>query len=115
MLKYRGYDVSVAYEAEFALTEVQRSNPVAIVVDLHLPTINGVEFLRRLRASVCGCDIPVAVVTGDYLVDEHVITELQAMGAQLFFKPLWEEDLNKIVRDLISSAGASCDRTSVGQ
>jgi hypothetical protein len=41
------------------------------------------------------------VVTGDYLLDERVTRELQVLGVRLYFKPLWEEDLIRIVRDLL--------------
>lgn len=51
--------------------------------------------------------MPVAVVTADYLVDERVTRELQVLGAQLYFKPLWEEDLIRIVRDLLTKCGGA--------
>ena len=101
MLRAHGYHVRVAGDAESGLRELERSRPAAILVDLHLPTVDGVEFLTRLRASSRHARIPVAVVTGDYLVGDHVMERLQALGAQLFLKPLWEDDLNRIVRDLI--------------
>ena len=104
MLISRGYQVCVAGDGEAGLNEVERHAPSAVVVDLHLPTISGVEFVRRLRSSTSHANVPVAVVTGDYLVDDEVTTELMAMGAQLFFKPLWEDDLNRIVLDLIAAA-----------
>ena len=34
-------------------------------------------------------------------------------AAQLFFKPLWEDDLNKIVRDLVSMNAGAWGRTSL--
>lgn len=108
MLRSHGYDVRVAADAESGLNEVERSKPAAIVVDLHLPTVDGVEFLRRLRSSSRHSDVPVAVVTGDYQVDDEVTTQLQAMGTQLFFKPLWEDDLNKIVHDLVGLGNCCC-------
>lgn len=108
MLKSHGYHVCVAADGESGLTEVERIGPVAIVVDLHLPTIDGVEFLSRLRSMSGHADVPVAVVTGDYLVDDEVTGRLQTMGAQLFFKPLWEDDLNKIVHDLVKMSGSPC-------
>jgi hypothetical protein len=42
---------------------------------------------------------PVTVVTGDYFVDENVVAQIEAMGARLCFKPLWQEDLVRIVRE----------------
>ncbi|MBI2189190.1 MAG: response regulator [Acidobacteria bacterium] len=101
ILKAEGYDVRVTLDAESALVEIERAVPAAVLLDLHLPTTNGLEFLRRLRATSRHAHIPVAVVTGDYLVDERVARELQVLGAQMCLKPLWEEDLIRIVRDLL--------------
>ena len=101
MLKAQGYSVRMAPDAQSALVEVEREPPSAIVLDLHLPVTDGLEVLRQLRATARHAHIPVAVVTADYLVDERVTRELQVLGAQLYFKPLWEEDLIRIVRDLL--------------
>ena len=101
MLKAEGYGVRVALDVQSALAEIERAVPVAVLLDLHLPITDGLEFLRRLRASHRHAQIPVAVVTGDYLVDERVARELQVLGAQIHFKPLWGEDLIRIVRDLL--------------
>lgn len=101
MLRSHGYEVCVVADGESGLREVARTGPAAIVVDLHLPTFDGVEFLNRLRSSSPHADVPVAVVTGDYLVDNEVTDRLHTLGARLFFKPLWEDDLNRIVNDLV--------------
>jgi twitching motility two-component system response regulator PilH len=110
MLKASGYDVCVAADGESGLDEVRCHEPAAILVDLHLPTIDGVEFLRRLRSSHAHADIPVAVVTADYLVDDAVLHWLQGLNARLFFKPLWEEDLNRIVSALVGAGSETSIR-----
>ena len=102
MLKDAGYAVRVAPDAHAAITEVARERPAAIILDLHLPITSGLEVLRQLRATAPEAHIPVAVVTADYLVDSQVEREIRAMGAQLYFKPLWEEDLLRLVRALVS-------------
>jgi len=100
MLAAEGYRARLAADAETGLTAVEHSMPAAIIVDLHLPGMEGLEFLRQLRSLMnCG-SIPIAVVTGDYLVDDFVASELQLLGARLFFKPLWHEDLSDIASSL---------------
>ena len=103
MLEAEGYAIRVTLDAESALVEIERAVPAAVLLDLHLPVTDGLEFLRRLRATARHAHIPVAVVTGDYLMDERVAREIQVLGAQIHFKPLWEEDLVRIVRDLLLS------------
>jgi two-component system OmpR family response regulator len=103
MLRREGYTVRVASDATAALTEVDRELPAAIVLDLHLRTSDGVTVLRQLRATPANAGIPVAIVTGDYLVDERIIREIEELGVRLYFKPLWEEDILRIVRHLLPS------------
>jgi two-component system, LuxR family, response regulator FixJ len=108
MLTSRGYTVQAALDAEHGMRAIDESIPSAIVLDLHFPTISGIEFLQRLRSNVAHAAIPVAVVTGDYLLEDRVSAELDALGARLFFKPLWEEDLVQIVEGLLASRHCAC-------
>lgn len=97
ILDAHGYCVRVARDATAGLLEIELSEPAAILVDLHLPKMSGVEFLRRLRSDPDRIQIPAAVITGDYLIDDQTITDIQALDARIVFKPLWEEDLVKIM------------------
>lgn len=101
MLRAHGYRARVAADADAAFQEIDREAPDVILLDLHLPRIDGVEFLRRLRAAARYRSIPTAIVTGDYMVDEQVVNALPALGATLHFKPLWEEDIVRIVVGLL--------------
>jgi DNA-binding response OmpR family regulator len=93
--------VCVASDAESGLLEIQRVNPSAVLLDLHLPMTDGVELLRQLRSGMPHVRVPIAVVTGDYFVEESVAREIQELGARMHFKPLWEDDLLALVRDLL--------------
>ena len=73
----------------------------AIILDLRMPLVDGLGFLRKLRASDDHRGIPVAIVTGDYFLDDAVSAELQELGAELRFKPLWLEDLVGLARNLL--------------
>lgn len=100
MLTSAGFCVRLAYTAATGFHEIELDRPSAIVLDLHLGSMDGLEFLRHVRSTPRNEEIPVAVVTGDYLVDDRVSQELNALGATLFFKPLWAEDLVEIVQRL---------------
>ncbi len=104
MLTAEGYRVRVAVDAPSALAEVERAAPAAVLLDLHLPITDGLELLRRLRATARHAHLPIAVVTGDYFLEERVARELERLGTRIFFKPLWEEDLMGIVRGLLTGA-----------
>ncbi len=101
MLRLEGYTVWTAVSAEKGLIEAEQSRPDAIILDLRMPLVDGLGFLRRLRANDVHRLTPVAIVTGDYFLDDSVSNELQELGAELRFKPLWLEDLVGLARNLL--------------
>ena len=101
ILKTAGFDVRIAGDAETGLEMAARERPSAILLDLRLPTIDGLEFLRRLRAMATMAGLPVALVTGDYFAEERIVHEVEALGARVRFKPLWEEDLLRLVEEML--------------
>jgi two-component system, OmpR family, response regulator PrrA len=101
MLRLEGFDVCTALNGEMGLREASRSRPDAIILDLRMPLVDGLRFLRRLRADHPQRDVPVAIVTGDYFLDDEVAAELRRLGAQVTFKPLWLDDLVGLARNLL--------------
>ena len=101
MLRLEGYRVHTAINAESGLVEAAHCQPDAIILDLRMPLVDGLAFLRRLRHNAEQRTTPVAIVTGDYFLDEAVSAELRELGAELRFKPLWLEDLVGLARDLL--------------
>ena len=58
-----------------------------------MPLTSGLQFLRAIRAIPGLANTPVAIVTGDYYLDEAQSDEIRALGAELRYKPLWLEEL----------------------
>lgn len=102
MLRLEGYDVYTAMNAETGLREAEATAPDAIILDLRMPLVDGLGFLRRLRSIDQYREVPVAIVTGDYFLDDAISAELRELGAELKFKPLWLEDLVGLARMLLS-------------
>jgi DNA-binding response OmpR family regulator len=101
LLQLEGFAVRTAGNAEMGLREAAEYAPDAIILDMRMPLIDGLGFLRRLRQRDGQRDIPVAIVTGDYYLDDQVSSELRMLGAELKFKPLWLEDLLGLARTLL--------------
>jgi two-component system response regulator PrrA len=101
MLRLEGFSVSTAVNAETGLQEAAANRPDAIILDLRMPLVDGLGFLRRLRSDLEQRCTPVAIVTGDYFLDDTVSSEVRALGAELRFKPLWLEDLVGLARTLV--------------
>jgi len=103
MLKLEGFVVATALNAEAGLELADTARPDAIILDLRMPIVNGLQFLRTLRTRPHLVDVPVAIVTGDYFLGESMAADLKSLGAAVRFKPLWLEDLVALARALVSS------------
>ena len=101
MLELEGYAVRTAVNAETGLRAASEYLPDAIILDLRMPLMDGLGFLRRLRGHDSQKSTPVAIVTGDYFLDEAVSSELRRLGAEVKFKPMWLEDLVGLARTLL--------------
>jgi len=101
MLRLEGYDVRTAATARKGLEDVSTSPPDAIILDLRMPLVDGLGVLRCLRTRDPERQTPVAIVTGDYFLDEAVSAEIRQLGAHLRFKPLWVEDLVRLAHTLL--------------
>ncbi|RPH62337.1 MAG: response regulator, partial [Acidobacteria bacterium] len=72
MLRLEGYNVVTALSAEAGLSQAERASPNAIILDLRMPLTDGLQFLRILRTKPGLQTVPVAIVTGDYFLDQQV-------------------------------------------
>jgi two-component system OmpR family response regulator len=107
ILRLEGYRVLTALSGEAGLREAESGRPDAIIVDFHMPDIDGLEFLRRLRRNADNRHTPVSLVTGDYFLNDTIRGQFEELGAELRFKPLWLEDLASLIRGLLQSTEPS--------
>jgi DNA-binding NtrC family response regulator len=99
-LELAGYDAHTAESAEAAMALVHAAPPDAILLDLKMPFVNGLGFLYRLREAYP--HLPVAIVTGMSSVDEATTSEIRALDAGLWFKPLSIAEIQAVARDLLA-------------
>ena len=79
ILRPKGHVVLKAYTGEQALGLVGKVNPDALLVDIHLPDIDGIELVRRVReAEAIHPATPILMITGG-AVDRP--ERLRALGA----------------------------------
>jgi hypothetical protein len=66
--------------------------------------MGGLELLERFRTMSHLSTVPAVIVTGDYFMDDEIRHRLNALGAQVQFKPLWVEDLVRVVNALVTAS-----------
>jgi CheY-like chemotaxis protein len=104
ILRLEGYDVAAAYGPEQGLSLVENLHPQAMVLDLQMRAMDGLELLGRFRAMAHLADVPAVIVTGDYFMDDEIRSRLTELGAQVEFKPLWVEDLVRVVKEMTAGS-----------
>ena len=100
-LRLEGYEVWAGLSAEEGLSLAQTHQPNVIVLDLRMPLTSGLQLLRAIRAIPGLASTPVAIVTGDYGLEDDMRDEIKALGAELRFKPIWIEELVTLARELL--------------
>jgi two-component system, OmpR family, response regulator MprA len=103
-LSLSGYEVLTTDTGQGALTQVATTAPDAVVLDIGLPDIDGLDVCRRLRAA--GNRVPVLMLTARDAVDDR-IDGLDAGADDYVVKPFDLGELKARLRALI--------RRSVGE
>ena len=103
LLRLDGYEVWSALSAAEGLALAGTHLPHAVILDVRMPLTSGLAFLRAVRSIPGLSGIPVAIVTGDYYLDDDQRDEIKALGAAVHFKPLWLAELVTLARDLVSA------------
>jgi two-component system OmpR family response regulator len=102
-LRYEGFQVTAAHDGASAVQTAREFDPDAIVLDIMLPDIDGLEVLRRVRQD--DPDVPVVFLTARDAVEDR-IAGLTAGGDDYVTKPFSLEEVVARLRALMRRAGA---------
>lgn len=108
-LTFNGYTVDLAVDGLNALEKVAESRPDAVVLDVMMPRLDGLEVCRRLRSA--GDDLPILVLTARDSVSERV-AGLDAGADDYLPKPFALEELLARLRALLRRAVPDPDADS---
>lgn len=95
-LIFEGYAIETADDGEEALRKVREEMPDAVILDLMLPGIDGLEVCRRLRSAT---DVPIVMLTARDAVSDRV-TGLDAGADDYMVKPFAFDELLARLRAL---------------
>src|SRR5215203_5747908 len=97
-LEYSGYEVNTAIDGVEALARLAVLRPDAVIMDVMMPRLDGLEATRSLRSA--GNDVPILVLTARDSVGDRV-DGLDAGADDYLTKPFALEELLARLRALL--------------
>ena len=92
-----GHETAVSYDGQSGLSLIQQTSPDLILLDLHLPEVNGDEILRRVRADDALSSVPVIILTGEsYMLK----SEVEAQANFTLVKPIDVRVLSQLISQI---------------
>lgn len=111
-MRSRGVDVTCATSGREALQKAQEAAYDAVVLDLAMPGLDGLETLRRLRATQP--DIQVMILSGRATV-KTAVEAIQLGAIDIFEKPTEVETLVERIRSARAARLAKDDQATQEQ
>jgi two-component system chemotaxis response regulator CheY len=98
--QYRGCEFVTARNGAEALGRLAREEPIdLILLDINMPVMNGLEFLRWIRNEPAHKNIPVIIISTEGR-EEDTLQGLK-LGAQAYIrKPFQEMELRALIRKI---------------
>ncbi|HXD96966.1 MAG TPA: response regulator [Candidatus Acidoferrum sp.] len=106
VLTVKGYRVLETDTGEDGVRLAREQHPALILMDIHLPGIDGIEALRQLRAGAATATIPIVAVTASAMTqDRQKILAAGFDGYQA--KPISVRPFLDLVREVLDRPARS--------
>ncbi|BCA55995.1 hypothetical protein W02_31350 [Nitrospira sp. KM1] len=102
LISSEGCEIATATDAEAALRHFETWHPQLLIVDIHLPGMNGLALLEQIRAV--RTDVPIILLSAGGS-PQLAVEGLKAGAFDLLNKPFLINDLRLLVRRALDSTG----------
>jgi len=107
-----GFSVRCADDGEAAIREWREWSPRLILMDMHMPVMDGLEATRRIKAAPGGNETSIVILTASVLDEDR--RNVRQSGADAFLaKPCREDELLDKVGTLLSIS-YDCEEVGIG-
>lgn len=96
-----GYAVALARDGLEALMVCHRQTPVALLVDLEMPRMNGLELSAALRKDPRFAELPIIMITSRTQQRHHDLA-IEAGVDQVLGKPYSDEDVLRVLNEALA-------------
>ncbi len=108
-LGFKGYDLAFAKDGYDAVELARKNKPSLILMDIHLPRIDGLEATKQLRAEPEMADVPIVALTA--LAVQGGERYYQAGFDEYVTKPVDLEELSTTIREILTQKSGSKARS----
>lgn len=109
VLSSQGFHVETTVEAHKGLSLASERDYDAILLDITMPNMDGIEFLERLRKKKP--DVPVIVITGHPSIP-NAASAVRLRAADYITKPFTPETITQSVQRLVRPRGVASEQTA---
>lgn len=103
ILQHQGHEIFAAYDGAEALKITETVEPDLILLDLRMPQMGGVEFLKKYNVKSEHPKVKVVIFSN--LDTQHEIDEAYRLGAEKYMLKAWAspKELIQLVNSLLKS------------
>jgi len=91
-----GHAVRHAENGKQAVQEVEKSRPDLVLMDIHMPEMNGIDATKMIRSMEGGQNIPIVGLTAEAFAERHAQFRSAGMD-DVLTKPFTEDQLHHVV------------------
>ena len=103
VLRFSGYEVSIAFGGAEALEIARRDRPRAAIIDIGMPGMSGHEVARRMRLEAWGRHAALIALTGWGQEQDKQAAKAAGFDRHLT-KPVNPDDVERVLDELLSDA-----------
>lgn len=103
ILRTAGYDTRIAFDGQEALQVVSDYSPDIILLDLRMPTLDGIGFLKQYKPAENHKDVKI-IIFSNYDMQQE-IDEAYNLGADRYVLKAWASptELIKMIEDTLAA------------
>ena len=107
ILRNEGHEVETAYDGKEALAKLKKFDPELILLDLLMPIMGGIEFLRHYDLSGKHSDVKVLIFTN--MESSPEVSEAYTLGVQRCIIKSWTapHNLARVVNETLKAETAN--------
>jgi len=103
VLRFSGYEVSIAFGGAEALEIGNRERPLAAIIDIGMPGMSGHEVARRMRLEAWGRNAALIALTGWGQEQDKQAAKAAGFDEHLT-KPVDPDDVERVLDDLLGDS-----------